>query len=141
MIKKAYEFAKKAHGSSLDDIGKNYFQAHIEQVVSIIKMVTKDPEIIASAYLHDVIEDCGVTYNELVKEFGSRVADLVMEVTHEGKKDNYGRYFPRLETREGIVIKFADRLSNLSRMEAWSDKRKKHYLRKSKFWKDGKDLK
>ena len=58
-----------------------------------------------------------------------------MEVTHEGRKDEIGYYFPRLKTQRGIVLKFADRISNLSRMESWDDNRKNHYLRKSKFWK------
>jgi len=35
----------------------------------------------------------------------------------------------------GIILKFADRLSNLSRMNCWPEKRKEQYLRKSKFWK------
>ena len=137
----ARQFAKTKHGDTLDDIGKNYFETHICQVVSILEKITDDEEILAAAYLHDVVEDCGVTYDELVYGFNKRVADLIMEVTHEGEKDDYGRYFPRLKTRDGVLIKFADRLSNLSRMEAWNDKRQKHYVKKSKFWKDGSDLK
>lgn len=136
---KAYDYAALKHGDMLDDEGKNYFLAHVCQVVRILGKVTTDDEILAAACLHDVVEDCGVTYEELVKEFGQRVADLVMEVTHEGKKDDYGRYFPRLKTRNGILIKFADRLSNLSRMTTWDKKRVAHYLKKSKFWKDGSD--
>jgi (p)ppGpp synthase/HD superfamily hydrolase len=136
----AYQFAKEKHGNTLDDMGKKYFDAHICQVVRILSEVTDDQDIIDAAWLHDVVEDCGVTYKELVERFGLRVANLVMEVTHEGKKDNYGRYFPRLKTRDGIIIKFADRLSNLSRMESWDWKRQNQYLKRSKFWKDGADI-
>jgi len=139
IVVKAYHYAYEKHGDTLDDIGKNYFKAHVCRVVSILYKVTDNDDILAAAYLHDVVEDCGVTYEELVKEFGKTIADLVMEVTHDGKKDNYGRYFPRLKTRDGVLIKFADRLSNLSRMEAWDDKRQKQYVRKSKFWRDGSD--
>lgn len=136
----AKEFAQIKHTGQLDDSGKDYFSSHIEQVVSILEKVTQDEDILSAAYLHDTIEDTQTTYEELVAGFGKRVADLVMEVTHEGKKDAYGRYFPRLKSREGILIKFADRLSNLSRMEPWNEQRKQHYLKKSKFWKDGSDL-
>ena len=138
-LEKAKRYAQLKHGDTLEDSGKNYFEAHICQVVKILQQITDDVEILSAAYLHDTVEDCGVTREELEAEFGQRVADLVMEVTHEGKKDNYGRYFPRLKTRNGILIKFADRLSNISRMEAWDEKRKAHYLGKSKFWKDGSD--
>lgn len=58
-----------------------------------------------------------------------------MEVTHEGQKDEYGYYFPRLKTKEGIMLKFADRLSNLSRMDNWNERRVAHYIKKSRFWK------
>lgn len=141
MKEKAKEYAKIKHGDTLDDNGFNYFEAHICQVVRVLEQITNDNEVLAAAYLHDVVEDCGVTYDDLINEFNQRVADLVMEVTHEGEKDEYGYYFPRLETRDGILIKFADRLSNLSRMEAWNEKRREHYLKKSKFWKDGTDRK
>jgi len=138
-IWKAIEFAEKKHKGQLDDEGKDYFEAHIEHVVKILYNVTKDPDIICAGYLHDTLEDTDTTYEELVEEFNERVANLVLECTHEGKKDEYGYYFPHLKTRDGIMIKFADRLNNISRMSAWDDKRQAQYLRKSKFWKDGSD--
>ena len=134
-FKDVYYFACEAHGDQLDDCGHSYFESHVIQVVKILQQVTDDPDIICAAYLHDTIEDTDVTYEDIVERFGKRVADLVMEVTHEGQKDNHGYYFPRLKTRDGILLKFADRLSNLSRMEAWDEKRREHYLKKSKFWK------
>jgi hypothetical protein len=57
----------------------------------------------------------------------------------ESEKDSYGYYFPRLKSQKAITIKFADRLSNLSRMNAWDEERRRQYLAKSKFWKDGSD--
>ena len=124
------------HKGQKDDNGKDYFSAHIIRVSGIVQFVIRDDEVIAAAYLHDTIEDTSATYKDLVKEFGLRVADLVMELTHEGTKDNHGYYFPRLKSKEGIMIKFADRLSNISRMETWDAARQEHYLKKSRFWKD-----
>lgn len=135
----AHDYAREKHGNTLDDEGKNYFEAHTCQVVAILRIVTDDDALLAAAYLHDVIEDCGVTYEEIVEKFGMGVADLVMEVTHDGKKDWYGYFFPRLKSQAGIMLKFADRLSNLSRMNAWSDARRAQYLRRSVFWKNGDD--
>ena len=139
VVSKAYEFSERKHNGQLDDGGGSYFENHICQVVAIIKQVTKDKEIIAAAYLHDTLEDTKTTYEELKDNFGQRVADLVLEMTHEGKKDEKGYWFPRLKSKEAILIKFADRLSNLSRMGVWDEERQLHYLKKSKFWKSEPD--
>lgn len=128
-LKKAVEFSKKKHGLMVDDGGKNYFQAHVIPVYFILRQITDDADTLTASLLHDTLEDTNTTYEEIVKEFGKRVADLVMEVTKEGYN-----YFPRLESKEAILIKFADRLSNLSRMEVWDKDRQEQYLLKSKFW-------
>ena len=133
----AIDFASKKHGNTLDDEGKNYFMNHICKTADAVKIFTDDDEVIAAAYLHDTLEDTKTTYKELVKKFGTRIADLVNEVTHEGKKDNYGYYFPRLKSKEAILIKLCDRASNVSRMGCWSLERQQQYLNKTKFWKDG----
>jgi len=121
LITKAYNYAQEKHKDQKDDNGYPYFN-HPNQVAEILKKVTlRDPELICAAYLHDVIEDCEVTYEELREEFSEDIADLVNEVSHEGKKDVKGFWFPRLKTQRGIMLKFADRLSNISRMESWDD--------------------
>lgn len=141
LVDKAINFATQKHAGHLDDDGLDYFSAHLWHVSRIIDTATGgDEEMVAAALLHDTIEDTSTTYEELKEHFGKRIADLVHEVTHEGKKDEYGRYFPRLKTRDGIVLKLADRMSNLLRMDSWPEKRKEQYLRKTKFWKDGSDL-
>lgn len=131
-------FAEKKHKDQVDDYGKPYFEEHIVQTVAILRQITDDVDTICAAYLHDTIEDTDTTVEELEKEFGLKVAKLVMEVTHDGEADHYGFYFPRLETKRAILIKFADRLSNLSRMSCWTPQRQQHYLNKSIFWKTGK---
>lgn len=139
IITKAYNFARMKHGNTLDDNGEDYVDAHLLQVAQIVAILTKDKEMVAAALLHDTVEDTNTTPIEIFNEFGPRIASLVIEVTHEGKKDNYGYYFPYLFTRDGYLLKFADRASNLSRMQAWDESRRQHYMRKSKFWKDGHD--
>lgn len=133
-IEKAREFAKVKHQGQVDDEGKDYFKAHICQVVAILEEVTDDWRIICAGYLHDILEDTETTFLELAREFASNVPQLVYEVTHEGDKE-HGFYFPRLHSKEAVLIKFADRLSNLSRMKGWNEERQSHYLRRSKFWK------
>jgi (p)ppGpp synthase/HD superfamily hydrolase len=137
---KAMMFAKNKHKDQKDDEGKDYFDAHIRQFVNLVRLVADDAEMIAVAYLHDTLEDTDTTYEELEREFGKSIADMVNELTHDGEKDSYGYYFPRLKSQKAIIIKFADRLSNLSRMNAWDEERRRQYIAKSKFWKDGSDL-
>lgn len=134
LIQKAGTFASHKHRKRLDDDGKDYFLYHICNVVNILHDVTDNEAIIAAAYLHDILEDTDTTLEELQKEFGDKVANLVYEVTHVGTKDNKGYSFPNLKSRDAIMIKFADRLSNIARMDSWSDKRKQQYLRQSVFW-------
>jgi (p)ppGpp synthase/HD superfamily hydrolase len=136
VVGRARDFAKERHGKQVDDCGKPYFESHVEKVAAILNLITDDKNLLAAAYLHDTVEDTQTTYEELSKTFGVDIADLVMEVTHEGSKENGGYYFPRLKSRGGILLKFADRLSNLSRMDAWSEQRKEHYLKKSRFWRE-----
>ena len=135
IIQKAREYAKKKHKNQKDDSGLDYFETHICQVAKLVSLVTKDKEVIASAYLHDTLEDTDATLIELRELFGKKITNLVYELTHEGKKDHIGYYFPRLKSKDAILVKFADRLSNLSRMSSWNKKRQNHYLRKSVFWK------
>lgn len=137
-IHKAIKFVDKKCAGQLCD-SCNPFIYHCYQVAGIVRKVCpKDHNLIAAAYLHDILEDTDTTEEELLSVFSKDIVDLVMEVTHEGKKDSIGYYFPRLKTRRGIILKFADRISNLSRMEDWDQKRIDHYLRKSKFWKSKK---
>ena len=136
---RAFAFAYRKHLSQLDDEGKKYFNAHILPTVDMLKQISDDKILITGGYLHDTIEDTDTTYEEVLELFGKEVADLVMEVTKEGEKDHYGYYFPRLKSHRGILLKFADRLSNLSRMNAWDENRQNQYMKKSKFWKDGTD--
>lgn len=137
--RRAEEFAQAAHWGQKDDSGKDYFNAHLLPVMEAVICFNEETDVICAAVLHDVIEDTKTHIKEIIDQFGERVADLVLEVTHAGEKDGYGYYYPRLKTAEGILIKLCDRASNISRMESWNAQRRQHYLDKTKFWKDGLD--
>lgn len=133
LVDKALEFASEKHKGQLDDQGRPYFFAHLVQVHSILKDVTDDVEALCAGILHDILEDTDTTYEELVHEFNKPIADLVLELTHQGDRAS-GYYFPLLKTRKAIMVKFADRLSNLSRMDDWPGDRQEFYLEASRFW-------
>jgi len=130
---KALEFASEKHKGQLDDQARPYFFAHIVQVHSILRDVTDDEEVLCAGILHDTIEDTETTYEELLHEFNREIADLVMELTYQGTKET-GRHFPLLKSRKAIMVKFADRLSNLSRMRDWPGDWQEDYLSQSCFW-------
>ena len=131
-IEKAKLFAKNKHRGQLDDNGESYYHSHCVQTYEILKCITDNEDILCAGLLHDTLEDTNTLYEELERRFGKKVADLVYQVTKE--KDDGRGYFPRLKDEHAILIKFADRLSNLSRMNCWDDKKKRWYLKKSKFW-------
>lgn len=134
LLQSAGMFALEAHRGQLRDDGRPFILHPITVARIIEKVAPYDENLIAAALMHDIIEDTLFTYKDLKNQFGEDIADLVNEVSHEGAHDSRGFYFPRLHTQRGIMLKFADRLSNISDMQTWDEKRKKHYLNKSKFW-------
>lgn len=128
-LQAAADFAQLKHKGQKDDSGKDYFEAHIMQVWRIIFQATDDFELQAAAFLHDTLEDTNTNYAELVENFGQRVARIVFEVTKTGPDT-----WSNLQSKDAIMLKFADRLSNLSRMHVWPQDRQDKYLAKSKFW-------
>lgn len=127
IIEQARRFAKRKHKGQTYNNGD--FMQHPEQVVKILQMITDDEQLLAAAWLHDILEDTDVTFGELVFKFGAEVADLVREVTKSGYNT-----FPDLSTRKGAMLKFADRLANLSNMDSWDENKQKKYIEKSRFW-------
>lgn len=77
-----------------------------------------DPEILAAALLHDTVEDTTATEQDILDEFGSRVADLVAEVTDDKslakaeRKRLQVEHAPHLSTEAGL-IKISDKTSNV----------------------------
>ena len=118
MIQKAAEFAAHAHAGALRKGSKLPYIVHPREVAMIVAMMTEDPEVIAAAYLHDVIEDAGVRYEELEEQFGKRVADLV-QAESENKlltwKERKQATIDRIKhaPEDMKMIAFGDKLSNL----------------------------
>lgn len=81
-----------------------------------------DSCVVAAAWLHDVIEDCGVQYSELHLQFGGTIANLVKELTNVSKADKTlnraGRKAADIDrvsriSNEAKQLKLCDRLDNL----------------------------
>ena len=94
IIQRALRFASKAHEEQKRDFSGDAYITHPIDVVQIIvdEFKIADPEVIASAYLHDVIEDCNVTEEELIAKFNTFIADNVMMVSHTKEQDKIPYY-------------------------------------------------
>ena len=87
-IKRAYKFAEFQHSGQYRKSGEPYSN-HIIEVAYTLAELQTSPTTIASGILHDVIEDCGVSFETLEKEFSKEIATLVEAVTKIGRLSPY----------------------------------------------------
>ncbi|CAF0754268.1 unnamed protein product [Adineta ricciae] len=97
-----------------------------------------DFDLLAVALLHDTIEDTETTFDELQKEFGSRIAGLVMELTDNKDLDKAERKRLQIEnakklSADAIVVRLADKIYNLRDLNrvtpvGWSEERVNEYF-------------
>lgn len=118
MIKKAAEFAKRAHDGVYRKGTQIPYITHPMETAAIVTAFTNEPEMIAAALLHDVIEDAGVTKEELEEKFGSRVAFLVESESEDKSRSWMERKGTTVEhlksaTRDEKILALADKLSNI----------------------------
>ncbi len=129
---KRYAMLKHMHQKRADGTAYIFHPLRVANYLSLA--CPDDTNLIAAGALHDTIEDCGVTLEELTNEFNEDVTSLVWEVTKYKPDKNKAATFPNLKTKRGILLKFFDRADNLSDMKAWDDKKIAWYLKTSKFW-------
>lgn len=122
LVDRAAQFAIQAH----DGIGqirkftKKPYWIHPKAVAKIVGQVTDDQEMIAAAWLHDTVEDTLVTIEDIQKEFGERVAQLVENLTDVAKPEHGNRRtrieINQLHTEKAVpeakTIKLADIIHN-----------------------------
>ena len=122
MIRKAIDFATIKHtGQKRKGSGLDYI-THPIKVGFILQSLNMPYAVIIAGILHDTIEDTDATYDEIVREFGIEVADLVMELTKTDKdkcqlmgKNNYLIEKMSLKlSKNALCAKLGDRLDNVS---------------------------
>lgn len=122
LVSDAMIFAARAHDGMLRKGTGIPYIVHPAEVAAIAATLTEEPEILAAALLHDVMEDCGVSEAELAERFGARVAQLVKSETQERSGDPAATWFARKKGaverigrggREVKIIALSDKLSNM----------------------------
>lgn len=123
LIMKAYNYAYEHHGNQKRHSGEPYI-IHPLNVAYILADVGMDDSTICAALLHDVVEDTDATDEDLRKNFGDEIADMVAGVTKLGKiqfasveeqqVEDYRKMFLAMgKDIRVIIIKLADRLHNM----------------------------
>ena len=156
IIERAYQTALDLHKNQKRQDGTPYIN-HPVEVALILAKLGFDEEVIAGALLHDTIEDCGYTKEEMIADFGQKVFDLVDCVSAIDKtkyvfdKKNLfedpnflkssleEQTFKKLiilgkSNPLGFAIKFADRLHNLSTIEVFNYNKQLEKVRETEKW-------
>lgn len=126
LIEKAYNFAEKAHEGQLRKSGDPYF-VHVANTAKNLAELEMSPLVVAVGLLHDVLEDADITPEELKKEFGEEIFELIEGVTKLGKVkykgvernvENLRKFFISVaKDLRVLIIKLADRLHNIETLE------------------------
>lgn len=87
LVSEAIIFAAKAHDGMYRKKSESPYILHPMEAAVIVGTMTDDQNSIAAAALHDVVEDAGITLDEIEEKFGSRVRELVACET-EDKREN-----------------------------------------------------
>ena len=123
LILKAYEYAKTMHGDQLRKSGEPYIIHPLNVAYNVAELGLDEPTICA-ALLHDVVEDTKATNEDIVREFGEEIAEMVSGVTklssiqfatvEEKQVENYRKMFLAMgKDIRVILIKLSDRLHNM----------------------------
>ena len=124
LLDKAIVFAVKAHRNT-ERRGKGFpYIVHPMEAVEIVATITPDQQLLAAAALHDTIEDTDVTVEDLRREFGDRIAELVYAESdqfiegvseedswHDRKQAAIDRL--RDASHDAKIVAMGDKLSNM----------------------------
>jgi len=135
LLMSASAFAEEKHAGQFRRTGEAYIE-HPIAVAGILAELGMDDTTIAAGLLHDVPEDCGVTFEEMRERFGLEVAQLVEGVTKLKHIDFNDKDVKQAENLRKlflamagdvrvIIVKLADRLHNIRTLDPFPEERKR----------------
>ena len=114
LVSEAVAFAAKAHDGMRRKKSSVPYILHPMEAAVIVGTMTDDQDIIAAAALHDVVEDAGITIEEIEERFGKRVRDLVQSETEDKRADLPPASTWRIRKEESLsVLKTTDDIAVL----------------------------
>jgi GTP pyrophosphokinase len=127
LLARAYRFSEKAHAGQTRKNGDPYV-THCVEVAKILADLQLDSVTVASGLIHDVVEDTAATIEDVEREFGREVAQIVdgltkighlpMTSSQERQVENYRKLLLSIaKDARVILIKLADRLHNMRTLE------------------------
>lgn len=123
LISEAREFAYKCHEGQFRKYHNQPYIVHPARVAKEVSKYTDSEYVVAAAWLHDVVEDCGVSFGTIAEKFGMPVSTLVGWLTNPSKTSPHLNRAARKEMdrnhignspAEAQLIKVVDRLDNLN---------------------------
>jgi len=117
---RAKQFAELAHMAQVRKYTGERYIAHPAAIAELVRSVAHDDAMICAAWLHDVVEDCGVSIDVIRGNFGDDVAELVEMLTDVSKSGDGNRAVRKAIDREHTAhasaraktIKLADLIDN-----------------------------
>lgn len=114
LVSEAIAFAVKAHDGMRRKKSDSPYILHPMEAAVIVGTMTDDQNLIAAAALHDVVEDAGVTIEEIEEKFGKRVRELVESETEDKRADRPPTETWRIRKEESLeVLKNTDDIAVL----------------------------
>jgi (p)ppGpp synthase/HD superfamily hydrolase len=119
VVRDAYELLVSKHAGQRQKVNGHPYVEHPILVASDVSRAGFEPEMVAAALLHDIVEDSDVTVEELRERFGDRVAYLVEAMTDTAEVEPYERRKALQRERvfeagpEAAAIFAADKLNNV----------------------------
>ena len=129
-VREAIEFSRAAHQGQTRQSGDPYI-SHPIAVARILTTLRLDVQAIIAALLHDVVEDTGITAEQVAEKFGKPVAKLVdglskldriqFETREDAQAENFRKMLMAMARDVRVIlIKLADRLHNMRTLESMS---------------------
>ena len=104
LVSEAIAFAVKAHDGMRRKKSEAPYILHPMEAAVIVGTMTDDQNLIAAAALHDVVEDAGITIEEIEEKFGKRVRELVESETEDKRADRPPAETWRIRKEESLAV-------------------------------------
>ena len=141
LVERAFAFSEQAHQGQFRKSGEPYI-SHPLAVASILSQWRLDAQGLAAALLHDVMEDSGITKNEIETSFGKPVAEMVDgvskldQIEFQTREDAQAENFRKMllamaQDVRVILIKLADRLHNMRTLDAMAPTHRERIARET----------